>query len=66
MILLVLTDLLQGSAWPMSYAVHADSTNPAVIFAINSDDTGTRFQPHGRKGKVAAELETLPKKLLME
>lgn len=60
---LVSTDLPQGSAWLTSYAFHADSMNPAVIFVINSDHTGTRFQPHGRKGKVAAELETLLKKL---
>lgn len=62
---LVSTDLPQGSAWPMSYAFHAESMSPAVIFVTNSDHTGTRFQPHGRKGNVTAELEALSKKLVI-
>jgi len=63
--ILVSTGLPQGSAWPPSYAFHADNMKPAVIFVINSDHTDERFQPHGRKGKVAAELETLSKMLLV-
>lgn len=62
---LVSTELSRGFAWPWRYVFHTDSMNCAVIF-VSSNHSGTRFQPHGRKIKAGAELESLSKKLLGE